>query len=94
MRSSARFDAGCGCVYIGVEVCRYCDMHTAASLFSASTELSADSIESHPRLPYVFAESTYQVDKADDGTPSPAYTRRGCCRIRKAKPLENGKITW
>ncbi|WFD35908.1 DNA topoisomerase [Malassezia cuniculi] len=65
-------------------------MHNATSLFSASTELSADSIESHPALPFVFAESTYQVDKEDDGTPSPAYTRRGRCRIQKAEPGKDG----
>lgn len=60
--------------------------HDAKSLFSTSTVLTADSIESHPRLPFVFAESTYQVDKADDGTPSPEYTRRGRCAIRMAEP--------
>lgn len=50
----------------------------APSLYQESTELCADSIESHPYLPYVFAESTYQVDqdKTTDA-PSPSYTRRG-----------------
>ena len=59
--------------------------HIAPSLYQESTELCADSIESHPYLPYVFAESTYQVDqdKTTD-VPSPSYTRRGRCRLRRA----------
>ena len=74
------------------------DQHAIApSLYKASTELSADSIEAHPALPYVFAESTYQVDKHDDGTDasepsSPSYTRRGRCRLRHTELHEDGNL--
>lgn len=70
---------------------------TATSRFTESTELCADSIESHPNLPFVFAESTYQVDQDKDDaqiSSSPAYTRRGRCSIKKANVAEDGKVTW
>lgn len=55
------------------------------SLYSESTELSADSVESHPAIPYLFAVSTYQVDQdgQDENTDAPAYTRRGRCRLHQ-----------
>lgn len=59
-------------------------MHSAPpSRYAASTELSADSVEAHPCLPYVFAVSTYQVDKdeSERDAASPAYSRRGRCTL-------------
>lgn len=38
-------------------------MHSAQSLYTRSTQLSADSAEGHPFLPRVFALGTYQVDQ-------------------------------
>lgn len=70
---------------------------TASSRFTESTELCADSIESHPSLPFIFAESTYQVDQDQNDaqvSSSPAYTRRGRCSLKKANVDIDGKVTW
>lgn len=69
----------------------------ATSRFTESTELCADSIESHPSIPLIFAESTYQVDQDQKDalvSSSPAYTRRGRCNLKKASIDIEGKVTW
>ena len=55
------------------------------SRWHESTELSADSVESHPYLPHLFAVSTYQVDQdqTQKNSASPAYSRRGRCRLHR-----------
>lgn len=67
----------------------------AKSRHYESTELSADSVESHPCLPYVFAVSTYQVDQ--DPTQSteacPEYSRRGRCKLHRVTPGEAAACT-
>ena len=66
----------------------------ATSLYTDSTELCADSIEAHPYLPYVLAESTYQVDQdKNDASSSPTYSRRGRCRLRRVHPGQN-RVYW
>lgn len=68
-------------------------MKEATSLYRESTELCADSIESHPYLSYIFAESTYQVDQEKSDASSPLYSRRGRCRLRRAD-LHDGRVNW
>ncbi|WFD41484.1 DNA topoisomerase [Malassezia psittaci] len=55
------------------------------SLWHESTELSADSVESHPYLHHLFVVSTYQVDQdqTQKDSASPAYSRRGRCRLHR-----------
>ena len=82
---------------------RYCDnvlwtlvLIPAQSLYNQSTELCADSIESHPYLANVFAESTYQVEQNKEEaqvSSSPSYSRRGRCRLQRAWSDENG-LHW
>lgn len=62
------------------------------SQYYESTELSADSVESHPYLPHVFAVSTYQVDKdeSEKDAASPTYSRRGRCRLHR---YQDGQCT-
>ena len=42
------------------------EMQAARSLYTASTTLSADCIEAHPRRPGLFALATYQVDQQNE----------------------------
>ncbi|WFD06227.1 methylated diphthine methylhydrolase [Malassezia vespertilionis] len=66
-------------------------MRQPPSLYVESTELSADSVESHPLLPYTFAVSTYQVDQdTETDAASPSYSRRGRCCLHRAVRDEDG----
>ncbi|PWN89581.1 WD40 repeat-like protein [Acaromyces ingoldii] len=73
----------------------------AASLYSASTDLSADSIESHPGTRGLFALGTYQVDQAqEEGQPadensntSPEYSRRGRLTLHQTGTDGEGKVS-
>lgn len=76
----------------------------APSLYSTCTDLSADSIESHPLISGLFALGTYQVDQLEDqhqlstddtdqlenqgDQTSPPYQRRGRITLRKIRKLD------
>ncbi|PWN37658.1 WD40 repeat-like protein [Meira miltonrushii] len=78
----------------------------ARSLYASSTGQSADSVESHPIVPGLFALGTYQVDQheieeadgiqnEDDGEEkvnAPPFSRKGTLRLMQAKANESGMI--